>query len=78
MQQIWVDMAEGDQSQSQPFESASDKEVIELIEALYRAFMKAGFTHHQALERLGSTEAIGQRYEASRTNGGCIAEGEHQ
>ena len=63
VQQIWVDMAEGDQSQSQPFELASDQEVIELIRSLYRVLIEGGLTHQKALEQLGSTEAIGQRFE---------------
>ena len=63
VQQIWVDMAEGDDSQSQPFESAPEQEIAGLIEVLYRAFRNAGLDHRQALERLGSTEAIGERFE---------------
>ena len=63
VQQIWVDMAEGDESQSQPFESAAEREIVGLIRALYSAFTHAGLSHEQALERLGSTEAIGERFE---------------
>ena len=63
VQQIWVDMAEGDESQSQPFESAGDREIIQLIRALYMAFKNAGMTHSGALAQLGSTEAIGDRFE---------------
>ena len=63
VQQIWVDMAEGDESQSQPFESAGDREIVQLIRALYTAFMNAGMTHSDALAQLGSTEAIGDRFE---------------
>ena len=63
VQQIWVDMAEGDESQSQPFESAGDREIIQLIRALYTAFTNAGMIHSDALARLGSTEAIGDRFE---------------
>ena len=63
VQQIWVDMAEGDDSQSQPFESAAEQEIVALIRALYSAFMNAGLTHREALERLGTTEAIGERFE---------------
>ena len=63
VQQIWVDMAEGDESQSQPFESAKDQEIVGLIRALYTAFIKSGMTHDDALERLGTTEAIGERFE---------------
>ena len=63
VQQIWVDMAEGDESQSQPFESAAEREIVGLIRALYSAFTHAGLRHEQALERLGSTEAIGERFE---------------
>ena len=63
VQQIWIDMAEGDESQSQPFESAQEREVAGLIRALYSALINAGFSHTEALERLGSTEAIGERFE---------------
>ena len=63
VQQIWVDMAEGDESQFQPFESAREREIVGLIEALYSALIKAGLNHKEALERLGSTEAIGERFE---------------
>ena len=63
VQQIWVDMAEGDESQSEPFESAQRREIVGLIRALYSAFINAGLTHQEALERLGSTEAIGERFE---------------
>ena len=63
MQQIWVDMAEGDESQSQPFESARDREIMQLIRSLYTAFTNAGMTHSAALAQLGSTEAIGDRFE---------------
>ena len=63
VQQIWVDMAEGDDSQSQPFESAQEREIVGLIRDLYSALINAGLNHTQALERLGSTEAIGERFE---------------
>ena len=63
VQQIWVDMAEGDESQSQPFESAAEREIVGLIRALYSAFVNAGLSHREALGRLGSTEAIGERFE---------------
>ena len=62
-QQIWVDMAEGDESQSQPFESAREQEIVGLIRALYTAFIKSGMTHDEALKRLAATEAIGERFE---------------
>ncbi|MYI85460.1 MAG: ATP-binding protein [Dehalococcoidia bacterium] len=63
IQQIWVDLAEGDESESAPFDSAEEREVIELIRALYVGFIRAGLTHTEALERLGVTEAIGDRFE---------------
>ena len=63
VQQIWVDMAEGDESQSRPFESAVEQEIVELIRALYDALIKTGLTHTEAIERLVATEAIGERYE---------------
>ena len=63
VQQIWVDQAEGDESQSQPFQSAREQEIVGLIRALYSALVKTGLTHHEALERLVATEAIGERFE---------------
>ncbi|MCY4530049.1 MAG: ATP-binding protein [Chloroflexi bacterium] len=63
VQQVWVDMAEGDESQSQPFESAADQEIADLIRALYSSFIAVGLTHQDALDQLGSTEAIGNRFE---------------
>ena len=63
VQQIWVDMAEGDKSQSQPFETAAEGEIVELIRALYRALTGAGVTHDEAMERLVRTEIIGDRLE---------------
>ena len=63
VQQIWVDMAEGDESQSSPFESAREQELMGLIRALYAAFISSGMSHDEALERLATTEAIGERYE---------------
>ena len=63
VQQIWVDMAEGDESQGQPFESAEEREIVGLIRTLYSAFINVGLSHQEALERLGSTEAIGERFE---------------
>ena len=62
-QQIWVDMAEGDESQSRPFESARERELMGLIRALYTAFINSGLSHDETLERLATTEAIGERYE---------------
>ena len=63
VQQIWVDMAEGDESQSQPFESAAEPEIVELIRAVYEALINAGSTHEEALARLGRTEVMGNRFE---------------
>ena len=63
VQQIWVDMAEGDESQSQPFEATAEGEVLELIRALYVALTGAGATHDEAMERLVRTEIIGDRFE---------------
>ena len=63
VQQIWVDMAEGDESQSQPFETAAESEIAELIRALYAALTTAGATHDEAMERLVRTEIIGDRFE---------------
>ena len=65
--QIWVDMAEGDESQSQPFESASDQEIRDMIRALYAALTTSGLTHEQAVERLGTAEIIGNRFEILET-----------
>lgn len=63
VQQIWVDMAEGDESLGRPFESAREQEVVGLIRALYRAFINSGMSHEKALDRLETTEAIGERFE---------------
>ena len=63
VQQIWVDQAEGDESQSQPFESAAEREIVEMIRALYHALIRTGLTHQEALKRLSATEAIGDRFE---------------
>ena len=63
VQQIWVDMAEGDETQSLPFESAAEGEIVELIRALYGALTGAGATHDEAMERLVRTEIIGERFE---------------
>ena len=63
VQQIWVDMAEGDESQSQPFESATESEIVELIRAVYGALINAGSTHEEALARLVRTEVMGDRFE---------------
>lgn len=67
IQQIWVDAAEGDETQSQAFESAGSEEVIGMIQMLYRAYRLSGLSHTQALERLASTEAFGDRYELIET-----------
>ena len=63
VQQIWVDMAEGDETQSQPFEASAEGEIVELIRALYGALTGAGATHDEAMERLVRTEIIGDRFE---------------
>ena len=67
IQQIWIDLAEGDESGSVPFESAKDREIVALIRAMYTAFTRAGLTHTAALERLAATEAIGERFELVET-----------
>ncbi len=79
IQQIWVDAAEGDETQSQPFESATSEELIGMIQMLYRAYRLSGLSHTQALERLTSTEAFGDRHELIETAiGGNTAEEEIQ
>jgi hypothetical protein len=67
IQQIWVDAAEGDETQSQPFESAPSEELIGMIQVLYRAYRISGLSHAEALGRLSSTEAFGDRYELIET-----------
>jgi len=67
IQQIWVDAAEADETQSRPFESATSEELIEMIPMLYRAFRLSGLSHTQALESLTSTEAFGDRNELVET-----------
>ena len=63
VQQIWVDMAEGDETQSQPFESAAEPEIVALIRAAYEALINSGSTHEEALARLVRTEVMGDRFE---------------
>ena len=63
VRQIWIDMAKGDEDQSIPFESAAEREIVELIRALYTALINAGYVHDEAMARLKTTEAIGDRYE---------------
>lgn len=67
IQQIWVDAAEGDDTQSQPFESAASEELIRMIQMLYRAFRFSGLSHPKAMGRLISTEAFGDRHELIET-----------
>ena len=73
VQQIWVDAAEGDETQNQPFESAACEEVIEMIRMLYRAYRLNGMSHTEAIGRLSSTEAFGDRYELVETAVGNMA-----
>ena len=63
IQQIWVDAAEGDEMQAQPFESAATMELVEMIQLLYRAYRISGLSHSDSLGRLGSTEAFGDHHE---------------
>jgi len=63
IQQIWVDSAEGDETQSQPFAAAASEEIIEMIRMLYRAYRLSGLSHIEALGRLDSAEAFGDRHE---------------
>lgn len=65
--QIWVDAAEGDETQGQPFESAASEELIGMIRMLYRAYRRSGLSHIEALGCLSSTEAFGARYELIET-----------
>lgn len=67
IQAIWVDAAEGDETQSQPFDSAPSEELILMIQMLYRAFRISGLSHTEAMARLSSTEAFGDRYELIET-----------
>jgi len=67
IQQIWVDAAEGDETQSQPFESAGSEELVGMIRMLYRAYRLNGLSHTEALGRLSLTEAFGDRYELIET-----------
>ena len=67
VQQIWLDMAEGDESQRQPFEASPDREIEEMIRALYTALVESGISHEQAVERLGMAEIIGNRFEILET-----------
>jgi hypothetical protein len=63
IQQIWIDSAEGSEAQSQPFETSRSAELVEMIQMLYRAYVQSGLNHDEAMDRLNSTEAYGERYE---------------
>ena len=63
IQQIWVDAAAGDETQSQPFESAASRELLAMIQMLYRAYIHSGLSHDDAMGQLASAEAFGERYE---------------
>ena len=76
VQQIWVDMAEGDESQRQPFESVPDQEIQDMIRALYTALTSSGLTHEQAVSRLGTAEIIGNRFEVLEAVLESLAEGQ--
>ena len=64
VQQIWVDMAEGDESQSQPFESARGARDCWAdpgsLQGLYQCGVESS---GRPWTRLRSTEAIGERFE---------------
>ena len=72
IQHIWVDMAEGDEMHNRPFETAPDSEIVGMIRAFYAAFINSGMTHEQAIERLGATEAIGDRFELLEPTVKCL------
>lgn len=63
VQQIWVDAAEGDEVHCRPFESATSEEIRSFITMLYQAYRLSGISHSEAVKRLGSAEAFGDRYE---------------
>ena len=67
IQQIWVDAAEGSETQSQPFEASPSEEVRMMIRMLYQAYLFHGLSHEEALERLSLTEAFGDHYELIET-----------
>ncbi len=67
IQQVWVDAAEGSETQSQPFEDAQSKEVQKMIQMLYKAYLFQGLSHELALDRLHTTEGFGDRYELIET-----------
>jgi hypothetical protein len=74
IQQIWVDAAEGDETQSQPFQSSQSDEIIKMITMLYRAYRFSGLPHTDAMELLSSTEAFGERHELIEIAVGAIKE----
>ncbi len=74
VQQIWLDMAGGDESQREPFEASPDQEIEEMIRALYTALVGSGMSHVQAVERLGAAEIIGNRFEMLETVLGSLLE----
>ena len=63
IQQIWIDAAQGDESQSQPFQGAAEKEVIGIVQSLYHALRLSGLTHSETLNKLTTVEAVGERFE---------------
>ena len=63
IQQIWIDLADGDETNSRPFEESSNSEIKQLIASLYGALKESGMTHQLILERMVRVEAIGDRHE---------------
>ncbi|MFW9257659.1 ATP-binding protein [Nostoc sp. CALU 546] len=56
VQQIWLDSTESSDKQSQPFEGEPSKEVIEVINQVYKALIKSGLSSTEAKKRLNTME----------------------
>jgi hypothetical protein len=56
-------LSDRDDAQSKPFDSARKDEIIKMIQMLYRAFRLSGLSRREAIGRLGTTEAFGDRDE---------------
>ncbi|MEP0923405.1 ATP-binding protein [Leptolyngbya sp. ST-U4] len=56
VQQIWIDASTDPEKHSQPFEGTPTKEVLEVINEIYRTFRKNGLTPAQARDRILTME----------------------
>lgn len=63
VQQIWLDTSTDSEKHSQPFEGTPTKEVLEVMNELYRTLRKTGLTPDQARDRILTMEPF-QHFEA--------------